>query len=151
MQTLLYTSGTAFRPKCAKQVDGVAVTVENVDDQEYMQLKKEYGNDVGTEIQRAYTEMQEYGNMVVGRNAIPWDSKKKRPLEVDQLIIMVASGFFRSDDDFEEDAFAKALETEIETGTQENASLHKRMKYTIDNMDELQEGHSTGGTEVRGC
>jgi hypothetical protein len=143
VQTLMFKLESTFRPQCAKEVDGDAVVVENVDDKEYMQLKKEYGKDVGHEIQRAYGEMQAYGNMAVGRNVFPWDSKKKRPLEIDQLVTMVASRIGDAKD------WESKIEEEEKTDTKANAALYKRMKYTVINQNELLK-HNAGRIEGHG-
>lgn len=147
VQALLDKPEGTFRPERAQDVEGAAVVVENVDDKEYMMLKKKYGAKVGTEIQRAYREMQQYGNMVRGRNVIPWDSKKKRPLAIDQLVTMLAVQIF---DDLS--AAKEALAEEETTDTKENERLHKRMKYTAENQEDLLK-HNTAGTNAqnRGC
>ena len=90
VQTLLDKPEGSFRPERAQEVQGAALTVENADDKEYMALKLEYGEEVAAEIRRAYAEMQQYGNLVRGRNVVPWDSKKRKPLEIDQLVTILA-------------------------------------------------------------
>ena len=52
----------------------------------------------------------------------------------------------------DKDKAIAALAEEEKTDSKENAKLHKRMKYTIENQEELLK-HNTGGTkaENRGC
>ena len=87
-----------FQPQRAAEQNGIAVMVENTTDEKYMELKRNFRNapKVVNEVVRAWTEMQNYQHLCTNTRHIPWDFKTKEPLELSDIILLLAAQMFGS-------------------------------------------------------
>lgn len=112
----------SFRPLTVKSVQNKDIWVENTECARYLIIKQKYGEEIASEVRRAWQEMQNHQYKSASTRLVPWHAKESRPLTTSEIIMLLAIRCI------------KAAEKEDEIFEEEDSSLNKALRSAADEV-----------------
>ena len=141
LQALVFDD-ESFRPLVVKtDKDNKPINVPNSECAKSNQIISEHGDDIAHEVRRAWGEMQKYGHgLAAHTDRVPWHSKERRPLRVDEIVMLLSVACFKSED-LDNDAILASPEeaAESDDDVDNDDTVQGRFKRIVRDYDTLVE------------